>query len=290
METNQKHAQELPAQNIIAIEPKQQSYDTLKAARIAETLSELLNPEYIMLFGKLADGTPHSDILAYDLLVVTDGPTRYDWYAAKRYLKMKLPYIGHGAPYINLYIYTRQYLDANNTSFFYFARKEGIVLHSRSRKIARPRDGFDFGYAASLAMKYSGIFMPLADKLAGYAQRNLDRDHIRESAFAIAQAAVYYYRTLFYVYHGFEADTCDTRYLHHRLRTLSGELPLLFESDDFHAVTTLRCLNGYVADARYDPKFFVEVDELSQHIDRVKRLGEAVKRVCDKRIGLYEKR
>ena len=62
METNQKQSQELPAQNIIAIEPKQQSYDTLKAARIAETLSELLNPEYIMLFGKLADGTPHSDI------------------------------------------------------------------------------------------------------------------------------------------------------------------------------------------------------------------------------------
>ena len=125
METNQKQSQELPAQNIIAIEPKQQSYDTLKAARIAETLRELLDPEYILLFGKLADGTPHSDILAYDLLVVTDGPTHYSWYDAKRYLKMKLPYIGHGAPYINLYIYTRQYLDANNTSFFYFVTQGG---------------------------------------------------------------------------------------------------------------------------------------------------------------------
>ena len=286
--------QEQPAQNILATtaieEPKQQSYDPLKAARIAETLAELLDPEYILLFGKLADGTPHSDILAYDLLAVTDGPAHYSWYDAKRYLKMKLPYIGHGAPYINLYIHTRHDIETRNVPFLYFARKEGIVLHSRSRKVARPRDKFDFGYAASLAMKYANIFMPLADKLAGYAERNLDRDHARESAYAMAQAAVYYYRTLFYVYHGFEADSCDVRYLHHRLRTLSGELPLLFESDDFHAVTTLRCLNGYVADARYDPKFFVEVDELSQHIDRVKRLGEAVKRVCDKRIGLYEKR
>ena len=51
--------------------------------------------------------------------------------------------------------------------------------------------------------------MPLADKLAGYAECNLDKDHVRESAFAMAQAAVYYYRTLFYVYHGFEADSCD---------------------------------------------------------------------------------
>ena len=243
-----------------------------------------------MLFGKLADGTPHSDILAYDLLVVTDGPTRYDWYAAKRYLKMKLPYIGHGAPYINLYIYTRQYLDANNTSFFYFARKEGIVLHSRSRKIARPRDGFDFGYAVSDATRYSGIFMPLADKLAGYAERNLDRDHIRESAFAMAQAAVYYYRTLFYVYHCFEADSCDVRYLHHRLRTLSGELPLLFEADEYYPKQTLHCLNNFATYAQYDFDFFVETDELARHLDLVKRLGEVARRLCERRMELYAKR
>ncbi len=282
METIIKRTQEQPAQNIITAtvtEEPQLSYDPQKADRIAKTISELLDPEYVLLFGKLANGTPHSDILAYDLLAITDGPTRYDWYAAKRYLKMKLPYIGHGAPYVNIYVYSRQYIDANVVPFFYWARKEGIVLHSsRRRKLSRP------------AKRYAGIFMPPADRLADYAEQRLDGEHMREAAFAAAQSAVYYYRTLFYVYHGFEADTCDTRYLHHRLRTLSGELPLLFESDDFHAVTTLRCLNGYVADARYDPKFFVEVDELSQHIDRVKRLGEAVKRVCDKRIGLYEKR
>ncbi len=291
METNQKHAQELPAQNIIAIEPKQQSYDTLKAARIAETLSELLNPEYILLFGKLADGTPHSDILAYDLLVVTDGPTRYDWYAAKRYLKMKLPYIGHGAPYVNIYVYSRQYIDANVVPFFYWARKEGIVLHSsRRRKLSRPRNEFDFGYAATLAKRYAGIFMPPADRLADYAEQRLDRDHIRESAFAIAQAAVYYYRTLFYVYHGFEADSCDVRYLHHRLRTLSGELPLLFESDEYYPKQTLHCLNNFATYAPHDPDFFVETEELARHFVLVKRLGEIAKRLCNRRMELYAKR
>ena len=291
METNQKHAQELPAQNIIAIEPKQQSYDTLKAARIAETLSELLNPEYILLFGKLADGTPHSDILAYDLLVVTDGPTRYDWYAAKRYLKMKLPYIGHGAPYVNIYVYSRQYIDANVVPFFYWARKEGIVLHSsRRRKLSRPRNEFDFGYAATLAKRYAGIFMPPADRLADYAEQRLDRDHIRESAFAIAQAAVYYYRTLFYVYHGFEADSCDVRYLHHRLRTLSGELPLLFEADEYYPKQTLHCLNNFATYAQYDFDFFVETDELARHLDLVKRLGEVARRLCERRMELYAKR
>ena len=294
MGTNQKHMQEQPAQNILATtaieEPKQQSYDPLKAARIAETLAELLDPEYILLFGKLADGTPHSDILAYDLLAVTDGPAHYSWYDAKRYLKMKLPYIGHGAPYINLYIHTRHDIETRNVPFLYFARKEGIVLHSRSRKVARPRDKFDFGYAASLAMKYANIFMPLADKLAGYAERNLDRDHARESAYAMAQAAVYYYRTLFYVYHCFEADSCDVRYLHHRLRTLSGELPLLFESDEYYPKQTLHCLNNSATYAQYDPDFFVESDELARHFDPVKRLGEIARRLCNRRMELYTKR
>ena len=271
-------------------EPKQQSYDTLKAARIAETLRELLDPEYILLFGKLANGTPHSDILAYDLLVITNGPAHYSWYDAKRYLKMKLPYIGHGAPYINLYIHTRHDIETRNVPFLYFARKEGIVLHSRSRKVARPRDKFDFGYAASLAMKYANIFMPLADKLAGYAERNLDRDHARESAYAMAQAAVYYYRTLFYVYHGFEADSCDVRYLHHRLRTLSGELPLLFESDEYYPKQTLHCLNNFATYAQYDFDFFVETDELARHLDLVKRLGEVARRLCERRMELYAER
>ena len=293
METNQKHAQEQPTQNILAttaIEKLEQSYDPLKAARIAETLTELLDPEYILLFGKLANRTPHSDILAYDLLAVTDGPAHYSWYDAKRYLKMKLPYIGHGAPYINLYIHTRHDIETRNVPFFYFARKEGIVLHSRSRKVARPRDKFDFGYAASLAMKYANIFMPLADKLAGYAECNLDKNHVRESAFAMAQAAVYYYRTLFYVYHGFEADSCDVRYLHHRLRTLSGELPLLFESDEYYPKQTLHCLNNFATYAQYDPDFFVETDELARHLDLVKRLGEIVRRLCERRMELYAKR
>ena len=168
METIIKRTQEQPAQNIIATtvtEEPQLSYDPLKADRIAKTISELLDPEYVLLFGKLANGTPHSDILAYDLLAITDGPTRYDWYAAKRYLKMKLPYIGHGAPYVNIYVYSRQYIDANVVPVFYWARKEGIVLHSsRRRKLSRPRNEFDFGYAATLAKRYAGIFMPPADR------------------------------------------------------------------------------------------------------------------------------
>lgn len=285
--------QELHAQNILATtkQPSEPIYDPQKAAAIAETLRELLDPEYILLFGKLAKATPHSDVLAYDLLAITDGRPNYDWYEAKRYLKMKLPYIGHGAPYINLYIHTNHEVETNIVPFFHFARREGILLYSsHRRKLFRPRDRFDFGHAASAAERYADIFMTLAERRTGYAKRNNDRDNIRESAFATAQAAIYCYRTLFYVYHGFEADSFDAGYLHNRLRTLSGELPLLFEPDDMHTAPTLRRLKWFASAAQHDPEFFVETDELERHLERVKRLGEVTRRLCESRIALYDRR
>ncbi len=141
MEMNQNSVQEQPAQTIIpapaksentdaaAANPESQpeelhssaspqqtleyTYNPGKAACIAEVLRELLDPEYILLFGKMTGKTPHSDILTYDLLVITADPPRYNWYDAKRYLKMKIPSIGHGAPYMNIYIHTLHDVESN---------------------------------------------------------------------------------------------------------------------------------------------------------------------------------
>lgn len=266
-------------------------YDPAKAAHIAELLRELFDPAYILIFGKLASGTPHSETFTYDLLVIVDGKTPYTWYDAKRYLKMKLPNIGHGSPYVNIYVHTRHDVEANFVPFFYLARKDGVVLYrSHKQKFTRPHSSFDFGHAAAVAEKYAGAFLPLADQLLLHAEKMTDAMSIRQSAFAMAQAAVYYFRTLFYVYHGFEADTFDVGILQHRLRTLSGELPLLFESDEYNSIHTISCLKSFLVNARYNPNFFTHPEELEQHLDRVKRLGAVVNKLCERRIALYLKR
>ena len=73
METNQNPVQENPAQRL-ALEleqPAERFYDPAEAARIVQCLTDgYFDPEYILLFGKLVGGTPHSDAMAYDLLVV----------------------------------------------------------------------------------------------------------------------------------------------------------------------------------------------------------------------------
>ena len=79
-------------------------YDPGVVARIAQCLSELLDPAYILLFGSMAGGTPHSDALSYDLLIATHDTPQYNWLDVRRYLKMKMPGAGHGAP-ISQYLY-----------------------------------------------------------------------------------------------------------------------------------------------------------------------------------------
>lgn len=306
METNQNPAQGQPAQLIApaTTQPEPQPvpsseqlsdspllYDPVKAARIAEYLRELLDPAFIILFGSQVGGTPHSETMCYDLLVIVESPSLYNWYDAKRYVRMKMPNIGHHTPYVNIYILTKHDVEVNYTPFIYLSRSEGTLLYrSHGQKFKRPRKTFDFGLAAAVAEKYAGTFLPLADQLLLQAEIMTDSMHIRQSAFAMAQATVHYFRTLFYVYHGFEADTSDIEILQHRMRTLSGELPLLFESDGCNSLHTLYCLKSFLVKARYASDFFIHAQELEQHLDRVKRLAEVVKKLCQRRIKLYLER
>ena len=59
--------------------PAGQLYDPNEAAQIVLHLTDgYFDPEYILLFGKLVGGTPHSDAMAYDLLMVVRETPEYD--------------------------------------------------------------------------------------------------------------------------------------------------------------------------------------------------------------------
>lgn len=111
METNRNIMQEQPAQTIIPetiaesqiasaasataqpTDAAELPYDPTEAARIVRHLTDgYFDPEYILLFGKLAGGTPHSDPAAYDLLMVVRETPRFNWFQAKRILRYKMPY------------------------------------------------------------------------------------------------------------------------------------------------------------------------------------------------------
>ena len=122
METNQNPVQENSAQRIAPEpgQPAERLYNPAEAARIVQCLTDgYFDPEYILLFGNLAGGTPHSDAVAYDLLMVVRETPEYDWIRAKRILRYRMPVKHRDIAYINLYIMTLNYVESNKTPFLY---------------------------------------------------------------------------------------------------------------------------------------------------------------------------
>lgn len=59
--------------------PDELLYDPDETAQMIRHLTDgYFDPEYVLLFGKLAGGTPHSDAVAYDLLIVVRETPEYD--------------------------------------------------------------------------------------------------------------------------------------------------------------------------------------------------------------------
>ena len=226
METNQNPVQENAAQRIAPEpgQPAERLYNPAEAARIVQCLTDgYFDPEYILLFGNLAGGTPHSDAVACDLLMVVRETPEYDWIRAKRILRYRMPVKHRDIAYINLYIMTLNYVESNKTPFLYFAHSEGELLYCSDHcHFRRPKHPIDFAKAYADAKLHYDTFRMLGNELIEQAREALSESrNIRLAALFSAQAAVYFYHTLYYVYHGQEFDSHDPVVMHDRMRTLS---------------------------------------------------------------------
>lgn len=307
METNPTRVQEQPAptlhpdpthpgpQSVPTFQestgqPSGRLYDPAEASQIVQVLRDgYFDPEYVVLFGTLAGGTPHSEALAYDLLMVVRGTPRYDWLQAKRILRYRLPYGLRKITYINLYIVPLAQADAYRSPFLYWAHGQGKVLYCSDRyHFQRPRRAFDFAAALADARFHFEAYRALAHKLVEQARETLTEGrHARLAAIFMAQAAVYFYHALYYVYHGEAFEVHDPIILHERMRTLSTHLMLAFDDTHIAPVYTLSRLKSFLQRARYDLDFDLPEHELELHLQRVQTLGELVETRCALRLERY---
>lgn len=143
--------------------------------------------------------------------------------------------------YINLYILPLNCVESNRTPFLYFAHSEGELLYCSDHcRFRRPKRPIDFAKAYADARFHFDTFRTLGGDLLEQAQNALvEGRNVRLAAQFTAQAAVYFYHTLYWVYHAQEFDIHDPVVMHDRMRTLSTELMLVF--DDNHMKTSSRC-------------------------------------------------
>lgn len=258
---------------------------------MAEVLRESFDPEYILLFGSLCGGTPHSDVTAYDLLVVTREEPHYGWPSAKRYLKYEIPPKRREIPYANVYLHTEKFVLSQFSPCLWLARTEGELLYCSDKyAFRRPRKPLDYLKAYCEAGRHFATFWEQGDRYLGRANEAFTLGDHRQAAFFMAQAAQLFYRTLFFVYHRFETDYENLELLHDMLRTLSAELMLLFDTDHRNGNNTIPRLNTFLNKARYDANFCATPQELEAHLDRIEKMKTIIERVCMQRIELYRSR
>lgn len=282
METNQNSVQEQPAERL---------YDPAEAAQIVRILTDgYFKPEYILLFGKLVGGTPHSDAAAYDLLVVVRDTPEYDWIQAKRILRCKMPPRLRKIAYINLYILPLNCVESNRTPFLYFAHSEGELLYCSDHcRFRRPKRPIDFAKAYADARFHFDTFRTLGGDLLEQAQNALvEGRNVRLAAQFTAQAVVYFYHTLYYVYHGMEFDIHDPVVMHDRMRTLSTKLMLVFDDNHIENIFTLPCLKQILMKTPYSAEFYMAPQELEMHMDRVQKAAEIIENYCELRLERYK--
>lgn len=270
---------------------QKQHYNPAEAAEIVKHLTHgSFDPEYILLFGRLAGGTPHSDPATYDLLMVTRQTPSYDWRQVKRYLRYQMPIRRREISFINVYVLPLSYVESHQTPFLYFAHAEGVVLYCRNTyHFRRPRHPYNFAAAYADAKRHFDTFremgmLYLEKANAEYAEGT----KLRPAALFTAQAAVYFYHTLYYVYHGMEFDVHDPVVMHERMRTLASELMLVLDDNNIGNNLTPACLRGFMQSAAYDRTFDVAPEELERHMERVEKMGCIIERLCELRLERYK--
>lgn len=274
------------------METTQPKYDSAEAARIVEHImdNDFIVPEYILLFGSLAGGTRHSDATAYDLLIAVRETPEFDWLQTKRRLRYKMPFQQRKITYINLYIIPLSYIDSHNTPFLYFARSEGELLYCSERyHFRRPKYKPDFAKAYADARFHFDTFRTLGFELLEQANHELtETRNMRLAGMFAAQAAVYFYHTLYYVYHQMEFDSHDPLIMHERMRTLSTRLMLIYDDDNIRSVQTLASLKHYLLTSPYDKGFDVSPRDMAVHIERTTKAAEIIESCCGLRLELYQ--
>lgn len=274
------------------METTQPKYDSAEAARIVEHImdNDFIVPEYILLFGSLAGGTRHSDATAYDLLIAVRETPEFDWLQTKRRLRYKMPFRQRKITYINLYIIPLSYIDSHNTPFLYFARSEGELLYCSERyHFRRPKYKPDFAKAYADARFHFDTFRTLGFELLEQANHELaETRNMRLAGMFAAQAAVYFYHTLYYVYHQTEFDSHDPLIMHERMRTLSTRLMLIYDDDNIRSVQTLASLKHYLLTSPYDKGFDVSPRDMAVHIERTTKAAEIIESCCGLRLELYQ--
>ena len=286
----------------IAFLPKKNRED-LKylVSLIRERISQC---EMIILFGSYARGTfvdyderiefgiPTTFKSDYDILVVhsagnsdvvdtrlSSARTKYGYWGDARY-RVPVQFIHDNIKKVNK--------DLENGRYFYTElKRDGILLYdSGNYKLARRRKlKFDEikeyaeGYYAE-KMDRAALFYKKAEYMFGMGEYSM-------SCFDLHQDYENLFHTIALVYTLKSVKEHNLEELYKATRGYAPELYELFPLENEEEERLFKILVRSYVEARYNPKFTVEKEDVEKLMEKAEKLKEVVKIACDRRIKEY---
>lgn len=105
---------------------------------------------------------------------------------------------------------------------------------------------------------------------------------MRLAAQFTAQTLIYFYHTLYHVYHSMEFDS------HDRMRTLSAELMLTFDDSRLDYIRTLPRMRKVSMKTSCNAEFHIDPHELDKHMEYVEQAAKIIEGLCELRLECYE--
>jgi uncharacterized protein len=233
----------------------------------------------------------------YDILVITETYTVADklslWSRVERQVrepeisKTWTTLIAHDIEYVNRRLSKSAY-------FFADIKKEGICLYSTGKhRLATLKEPDPRERLGSAKVEFEKWFKTAEMFMSGYGHylsRGIeDKDFLRLAAFELHQAAENFYHALLLVFTGYKPKLHDLEKLGRLTGGFGKELLTIFPSATEQERNRFQLLKKAYTEARYEPSYRIEKEDLDYLSGRVRKLQEAVKLLCEQRIAGYEK-
>jgi uncharacterized protein len=258
---------------------------------VVAILREAVPVEMILLFGSHARGDWVEDPVTgyrsdFDLLVVVKKEKLAEKHELWAEVERKVEALPGMTP-VNIIVHDIKHVKdqlARVQYFFSDIAKEGIVLH----------DSGHFSLAsttqptlAERRRQAEGDFeewSSSADYFFDDFEANLQKHRYKQAAFYLHQATERYYAATLLVFTAYKPRIHDIRKLARQAENAAPELRGIFPVGTPEDERLFQLLRRAYIEARYSRKYRITADELHVLRERVRRLREAVERVCKARI------
>jgi len=270
-----------------------------------EILKRLPQTEYIVLYGSYArdnyidrdvrvepDGIPTVKISDYDILVITSGINSKkaesilnnieDLFFAGKDFDRDTPvqFITDDIKNLNKFIEEGRY-------FYTQIKEEGIILYNSGKyKLAKKRE-LNFNEIKAQAQEYFDEKFEKAGYFLDHAYFDYEKGRYNMASFDLHQACENYYYAIRLSFTLRNNKQHNLSKLSGSVRKYSEELKTVFPQGTPEEKRLFTLLKAAYVDARYNPHFVVNKEDIDALVPKVELLREITQRICGEKIKGY---